>query len=71
MAGEPSGEMEHSTCSATPESVDIYFVFVAIVFPLTLLFESEDSIRFLINLGALGEHLQRDSDNQISQQEKM
>jgi len=27
-------------------------------FPLTLLFESEDAIMSLINLGALGEHLQ-------------
>jgi len=63
--------MELLTCSETPEFVDVYLAFVARVFPLTLLFESEDSILFLINLGALGEHLQRDSDNQRSQQEKM
>jgi len=36
------------------------------VFPLSFHFESEDTILFLINLGALGEHLQGGSDSQGS-----
>ena len=56
--------MELLTYSATPEFVDIDLAFVVRVFPLTLRFESGDSILFLINLGALGEHLQGDSANQ-------
>jgi hypothetical protein len=54
-----SGEMERPMASAAPELVDTCLALRD--FPLTLLFESEDRILFLINFGALGEHLQDDS----------
>jgi hypothetical protein len=49
--------------SAAPELVDTCLALRD--FPLTLLFESEDRILFLINFGALGEHLQDDSVREV------
>jgi hypothetical protein len=54
-----SGEMERLMGSDAPELVETYLAFRD--FPLALLFESGDRILFLINFGALGEHLQDDS----------
>ena len=60
------GDTELLMGSAAPEFDDVDLAFVD--FPLTLLFESWDSILFLINFGALGEHLQNDSAGQRSRQ---
>lgn len=66
--GELSEETELLMGSAAPEFDDADFAFVVGDFPLTLFFESWDSIMFLINLGALGEHLQDNSTGQRSWQ---
>jgi hypothetical protein len=49
--------------SDAPELVETYLAFRD--FPLALLFESGDRILFLINFGALGEHLQDDSVREV------
>ena len=60
--GEPSAQVK---LTPAPETVDSR-PFTMVVFPLSFLFKSEDTILFLIDLGALGEHLPGGSESQGS-----
>lgn len=62
--GGPLEETELGKNSAETDFVGNHLDFIIVIFPLTdLLFESLDTV-FLINFGALGEHLAGDSGGQ-------